>query len=84
MRYPWVHFDYKRTLPKSINWNPRVSYRAPAKWIAKLRANQTDKNLLLLKTKMESGHFGATGRYDELKDTAFEYAFIFKVLGIKE
>lgn len=64
--------------------DPRVSYWEPAKWTAKLRANKTDKNLLMLKTKMESGHFGATGRYDELKDIAFEYAFIFRVLGIKE
>jgi oligopeptidase B len=63
--------------------DPRVSYWEPAKWTAKLRANKTDKNLLLFKTKMESGHFGSTGRYDELKDIAFEYAFVFKVLGIK-
>ncbi len=64
--------------------DPRVSYWEPAKWTAKLRANKTDKNLLLLKTKMESGHFGSTGRYDELKDIAFEYAFVFEILGIKK
>jgi oligopeptidase B len=64
--------------------DPRVSYWEPAKWTAKLRANKTDKNLLLLKTKMESGHFGATGRFDELKDTAFEFAFIFNILGISK
>jgi oligopeptidase B len=64
--------------------DPRVSYWEPAKWTAKLRAQKTDQNLLLLKTKMESGHFGATGRYDYLKDVAFEYAFIFDVLGIKK
>jgi oligopeptidase B len=64
--------------------DPRVSYWEPAKWTAKLRAKRTDQNLLLLKTKMESGHFGATGRYDYLKDVAFEYAFIFDVLGIKK
>jgi len=63
--------------------DPRVSYWEPTKWTAKLRALRTDKNLLLLKTKMESGHFGATGRYDYLKDVAFQYAFIFDVLGIK-
>jgi len=62
--------------------DPRVMYWEPTKWTAKLRAYKTDKNLLLLKTKMESGHFGATGRYDELKDTAFEYAFILNILGI--
>jgi oligopeptidase B len=64
--------------------DPRVSYWEPAKWTAKLRAKKTDQNSLLLKTKMESGHFGATGRYDYLKDMAFEYAFIFDVLGIKQ
>ncbi len=64
--------------------DPRVMYWEPTKWTAKLRAYKTDKNLLLFKTKMESGHFGATGRYDELKDVAFEYAFIFEVLGIKK
>jgi oligopeptidase B len=64
--------------------DPRVSYWEPTKWAAKLRAKKTDQNRLLLKTKMESGHFGATGRYDYLKDVAFEYAFIFDVLGIKQ
>jgi oligopeptidase B len=64
--------------------DPRVSYWEPTKWAAKLRAKKTDQNRLLLKTKMESGHFGATGRYDYLRDVAFEYAFIFDVLGIKQ
>jgi oligopeptidase B len=64
--------------------DPRVSYWEPTKWTAKLRAKKTDQNRLLLKTKMESGHFGATGRYDYLRDVAFEYAFIFDVLGIKK
>ncbi len=62
--------------------DPRVAYWEPAKFTAKLRALKTDKNLLLLKTNMGAGHGGASGRYDELKDVAFEYAFIFKVLGI--
>jgi oligopeptidase B len=62
--------------------DPRVAYWEPAKWTAKLRALKTDENLLLLKTNMGAGHGGASGRYDELKDVAFEYAFIFKVLGI--
>ncbi len=61
-----------------------VSYWEPTKWTAKLRAFKTDNNLLLLKTNMAAGHRGASGRYDNLKNVAFEYAFIFDVLGIKE
>ncbi len=64
--------------------DPRVQYWEPAKWTAKLRAWKTDSNPLLLKTNMGSGHFGATGRYDYLKEYAFELAFIFNALGIRE
>jgi len=62
--------------------DPRVQYWEPAKWVAKLRTLKTDDNLLLLKTDMGAGHGGPSGRYDYLKETAFEYAFIFKVLGM--
>ena len=62
--------------------DPRVMYWESAKWTAKLRALKTDDNLLLLKMNMGSGHFGSSGRYDYLKETAFEYAFIFDLLGI--
>ena len=60
--------------------DPRVSYWEPAKWVAKLRALKTDGHLLLLKTNMGSGHFGASGRYEYLKETAIEYAFLLDVL----
>ncbi|MCE5248816.1 S9 family peptidase [bacterium] len=63
--------------------DPRVPYWEPAKLTAKLRALKTDTNLLLLKTNMGAGHGGASGRYDYLKDIAFEYAFVFNALGIK-
>ena len=63
--------------------DPRVSYWEPAKWTAKLRAMKTDHHRLLLKTKMGAGHGGASGRYDYLKDLAFEYAFVSDCLGIK-
>jgi oligopeptidase B len=56
--------------------DPRVSYWEPAKWTAKLRALKTDNNRLLLKTNMGSGHFGPSGRYEGLKETAFDYAFL--------
>lgn len=62
----------------------RVAYWEPAKWTAKLRAVKKDKNLLLFKTNMGAGHGGSSGRYDYLKDIAFEYAFILDALGISE
>ena len=74
--------DYPNLLISAGLNDPRVAYWEPAKWTAKLRALKTDTNLLLLKTNMGAGHGGASGRYDYLKEIAFEYAFIFKVLGI--
>jgi oligopeptidase B len=59
----------------------QVLFHEPAKWVAKLRANKTDNNVVLLHMNMESGHGGATGRYDSIKDTAFEWAFILDRLG---
>ena len=56
--------------------DPRVQYWEPAKWVALLRTRKTDDNLLLLKTNMGAGHGGASGRYDYLEETAFEYAFL--------
>jgi oligopeptidase B len=64
--------------------DPRVGFWEPAKWAAKLRTLKTDDNLLLLKTNMGAGHFSASGRYDYLKEIAFDYAFIIDVLGVKE
>lgn len=61
--------------------DPRVSYWEPAKWAAKLRALKTNDRLLLLKTNLGSGHFGPSGRYEHLKETAFHYAFLLHVLG---
>jgi oligopeptidase B len=63
--------------------DPRVSYWEPAKWVAKLRALKKDNRLLLLKTQMGSGHFGASGRYERWKETAFNYAFILHALGLE-
>jgi oligopeptidase B len=59
----------------------QVGYHEPAKWVAKLRTMKTDNNLILLKTNMESGHGGATGRYDNLKESAFNYAFLIDRMG---
>ena len=61
--------------------DPRVTYWEPSKWVAKLRANKTDANLLLLKINMDAGHGGASGRFDRLKEDALAYAFALKVTG---
>ena len=60
----------------------QVQYFEPAKWVAKLRATKTDKNVLLLKTNMEFGHGGASGRFDYLKDVSLRWAFLFSLEGI--
>ena len=56
--------------------DPRVTYWEPAKWAAKLRANKTDDNLLLLKVNMGAGHGGKSGRWDSLKEVAEAFAFV--------
>lgn len=56
----------------------QVQYWEPAKWTAKLRALKTNNNLLLFKTDMSSGHGGASGRFEALKEDALEYAFLLK------
>ncbi|GGC13167.1 oligopeptidase B [Parapedobacter defluvii] len=62
----------------------QVQYFEPAKWVAKLRATKTDNNVLLLKTEMDYGHGGASGRFDYLKEIALEYAFLFALEGMVE
>lgn len=62
--------------------DPRVTYWEPAKWVAKLRELKTDDNLLLMKTNMGAGHGGQSGRWNSLKETAEEYAFILWQMGM--
>lgn len=76
--------EYPNMLVTTGLHDSQVQYWEPAKWVAKLRDKKTDDNLLLLHTNMEAGHGGASGRFEALKETAMEYAFMFKLAGIKE
>jgi oligopeptidase B len=60
----------------------QVQYWEPAKWVAKLRANKTDDNLLLLKTNMAAGHGGRSGRFQAQRDIATVYAFVLHLAGL--
>lgn len=91
-RYILSYSPYDNVVPQHYphilatgGWNDsQVSYHEPAKWVAKLRALKTDDHIVLLKTDLESGHGGATGRYDYLKDIAFRFAFALDRVGIQE
>jgi oligopeptidase B len=72
---------YPATLITAGLTDPRVTYWEPAKWSAKLRAHQKGTAPILLKTNMEAGHQGESGRYDSLKETALEYAFALASVG---
>ena len=74
--------DYPHMLITGGISDPRVTYWEPAKWTAQLRESKTDDNLLLLKIHMDSGHGGASGRFDRLREVALEYAFILKVVAL--
>ncbi len=76
--------EYPNLLVTTGLHDSQVQYWEPAKWVAKLRAMKTDKNLLLLKTNMEAGHGGASGRFESLKEDAMMYAFVMDLVGIKE
>lgn len=76
--------DYPPLLVMTSLHDSQVQYWEPAKWVAKLRATRTDHNTLLLKTDMEAGHGGASGRYKRYREYAFMYAFVLDRMGINK
>ena len=76
--------DYPNILVTGGINDSQVLFHEPAKYVAKLRSLKSDDNILLMKMNMESGHGGATGRYEGIKDTAFEFAFILNRVGIEK
>jgi len=74
--------SYPSMLVKTSLHDSQVMYWEPAKYVAKLRTLKTDNNPLLLVTNMQAGHGGASGRYDYLKEIAFDYAFLLRELGL--
>jgi len=75
--------EYPNMLVTTGLHDSQVQYFEPAKWVAKLRDYKTDNNLLLLHINMETGHGGASGRFEAFKEVAMEYAFILNLVEIK-
>ena len=73
---------YPALLVKTSFNDSQVMYWEPAKYVAKLRTLKTDRNPLVLKTNMGAGHGGASGRYDRLREIAFDYAFMLTQMGV--
>ncbi|MBH9987889.1 S9 family peptidase [Bartonella sp. W8098] len=73
--------NYPSILAMAGLTDPRVTFWEPAKWVAKLREFKTGNNPVLLRTNMDSGHAGASGRFSRLEESAYIYAFILKVAG---
>jgi len=74
--------DYPNILVKVGFNDPRVNYWEGTKWVAKLRAMKTNDNIVLLKVNMGAGHAGSSGRYERLREIAFDYAYILYQYGI--
>lgn len=76
--------EYPNMLVTTGLHDSQVQYWEPAKWVAKLRTLKTDKNLLYLDTNMDTGHGGASGRFEALKEIAKEFAFLLDLEGINK
>jgi oligopeptidase B len=75
--------DYPNLLVTTGLHDSQVQYFEPAKWVAKLRDLKTDDNVLLLRTDMEVGHGGASGRYKRHRETALKWAFMLSLAGVE-
>jgi oligopeptidase B len=67
----------------SLN-DSQVMYWEPAKYVARMRTLKTDDRPLLLKVNMNAGHGGSSGRYDRLREEAFEFAWLMSQVGIEQ
>jgi oligopeptidase B len=76
--------EYPNMLVTTGLHDSQVQYWEPAKWVAKLRDMKTDDNMLLLYTNMDTGHGGASGRFEKYKETAKEFAFLMMLENMKE
>lgn len=76
--------NYPNMLVTTGYWDSQVQYWEPSKWVARLRDKKTDDNILIMDVNMAAGHGGASGRFERLRKTALEYAFILDLEGIKE
>jgi oligopeptidase B len=76
--------QYPNLLATGSLHDSQVQYWEPAKWVAKLRDLKTDNNRVLLKTNMEAGHGGSSGRFRRHRETAFSYVFLLDLAGIKD
>jgi oligopeptidase B len=74
---------YPNMLVRTSLNDSQVGYWEGVKWVAKLRANTTSSNPILLRVNMGAGHGGASGRYDALKDTAADFAYALAQMGVK-
>jgi len=74
--------DYPHLLITTGLHDSQVQYWEPAKWVAKLRTHKTNDSILILKTNMDAGHGGASGRFESLKEDALEFAFLLNLEGI--
>lgn len=72
--------DYPHIYVTTGLWDPAVQYWEPAKWVAKLRQTKTDDNMLVMRTDMNAGHRGGSGRFERQRDTAQEFAFILSLM----
>jgi oligopeptidase B len=75
---------YPAMLVLTSLWDSQVQYYEPTKWVARLRATKTDHEPLVFSVNMAGGHGGKSGRFQHYHETALEYAFIFRQLGITE